>query len=72
MFELKIEKNYSQLVLFKDKVIYELENRTQLLKAEMEKNISLTKSLEQENQEKQSLIESVQKRLNEEINKYDI
>ena len=53
-------------------MIYELENRTQLLKAEMEKNISLTKSLEQENQEKQSLIESIQKRLNEEINKYEI
>lgn len=53
-------------------MIYELENRTQLLKAEMEKNILLTKSLEQENQEKQSLIESVQKRLNEEINKYEI
>lgn len=53
-------------------MIYELENRTQLLKAEMEKNISLTKSLEQENQEKQSIIESLQKRLNEEINKYEI
>lgn len=53
-------------------MIYELENRTQLLKAEMEKNISLTKSLEQENQEKQSIIESLQKRINEEINKYEI
>lgn len=52
-------------------MIQELENRTQLLKAEMEKNISLAKSLECDNKEKQALIESLEKRLGEEINRFD-
>lgn len=59
------------IILIKDKVIQELENRTQLLKAEMEKNIALAKSLECDNKEKQAVIESLEKRLGEEINRFD-
>lgn len=47
----------------------ELENRTNLLRTEMEKNIMLVRSLESDNKEKQSTIESLERRVKEENKK---
>ncbi|CAF0936063.1 unnamed protein product [Brachionus calyciflorus] len=65
----KVEFEYNEQQNINDKVIIELENRTNLLKAEMEKNIMLIKTLEMDNKEKHSLIESLDKKLKDEAKK---
>ena len=48
----------------------ELENRTNMLKTEMEKNIMLVKTLEIDNKEKQNIIETLDRRVKDESKKY--
>jgi uncharacterized coiled-coil protein SlyX len=57
------------LLLYQDKVIAELENRTQMLKCEMEKNAQTITELQSEIKDKCKVIENTEAKLQDAYNK---
>ena len=62
-FKVNVKALHPSFNCFKDKVIQELENRTQLMKTEMENNLKHTKVLEEEKRNHQQINENKDKEL---------
>ena len=61
----KVETEYNEQLNINDKVILELENKTQLLKNEIEKNIHVIGILEKDSNDKEAHIKCLEKKLSD-------